>query len=138
MTKKGYYEYDPEVYPRRLYIMIGATEEDVRKCFDDVGEPDSDGKDDIAATTIPEVISKANGKYGNLIVFRSKRDMDIGKVSHEAFHVLGSIMDVMPLKREPYGTNEHLSYLLQWIVRCIDNARQGIGNFTEIRDIKEE
>lgn len=34
MKKKGYYEYDPEIYPYRLCVSIGMDEEDVNKCFE--------------------------------------------------------------------------------------------------------
>lgn len=136
MMKKGYYEYNPVVYPRQLYVMIGATKEDVEKCFDDTGDWSQDG-DGVLATTIPEVQSKADGRHGNLVVFKSKSNMDAGTMAHEAFHVLSAMMDLLPLHCEPYGTNEHLAYLLQWIVDCTNKARLGVGDFVEIKD-KEE
>lgn len=34
MKKKGYYEYDPEIYPYLLCVSIGMDEEDVNKCFE--------------------------------------------------------------------------------------------------------
>lgn len=117
--------------------MIGATKDDVRKCFENFDESGFDCSDDVTATTFPEVVCRINGKYGNLVVFRSKNDMRMGTIAHESFHVLSRMMDVMPLVREPNGTNEHLAYLMQWIASCINKARLGIGDFVEIKD-KEE
>ena len=34
MKKKGYYEYDPVIYPRRLCVAIGMNQEDANKCFE--------------------------------------------------------------------------------------------------------
>lgn len=31
--KKGYYEYDPVIYPRKLCVAIGMSKEDANKCF---------------------------------------------------------------------------------------------------------
>ena len=32
--KKGYYEYDPVIYPRLLCVAIGMSQEDANKCFE--------------------------------------------------------------------------------------------------------
>lgn len=133
MKKKGYYEYNPVVYPRQLYVMIGATKEDIEKCFDNTGDWSQGDNDDVWATTIPEVTCKADGIHGELVVFKSKSKMNAGTMAHEAFHVLSVMMDLLPLRCEPYGTNEHLAYLLQWIVDCTNKARLGIGNFIELK-----
>ena len=34
MKKKGYYEYDPVIYPRLLCVAIGMSQEDANKCFE--------------------------------------------------------------------------------------------------------
>ena len=34
MKKKGYYEYDPVIYPRMLCVAIGLNQEDANKCFE--------------------------------------------------------------------------------------------------------
>ena len=34
MKKKGYYEYDPVIYPRMLCVAIGFNQEDANKCFE--------------------------------------------------------------------------------------------------------
>lgn len=34
MKKKGYYEYDPVIYPRMLCVAIGMNQEDANKCFE--------------------------------------------------------------------------------------------------------
>lgn len=132
--KKGYYEYDPVIYPRKLWVMPQATEAEIRMCFTehDGEEIEWDDKE-CFATTFPEVCAKADGKYGVLVAFKGKASMTMGNICHEASHVLDDFIDVLPLAREPRGHNEHLSYLLQWIGDCMNRARLGKGEFVEIK-----
>ena len=46
-------------------------------------------------------------------------------MAHEAAHVLDSFMDVLGLERGENASNEHLSYLLGWIVKCMDEVKKG-------------
>ena len=39
--------------------------------------------------------------------------------------VMESFMDVLGIERAERGTNEHLSYLLGWIVKCMDEVKKG-------------
>lgn len=59
------------------------------------------------------------------MVFRSKGDMTPGTMAHEAVHVMDSYMDVLGIERAEKGTNEHLSYLLGLIVKCMDEVKKG-------------
>ena len=132
--KKGYYEYDPVIYPRKLWVMPQATEAEIRMCFTEHdGEEIEWDEKECFATTFPEVCAKADGKYGVLVVFKGKASMTMGNICHEASHVLDCFIDVLPLAREPRGHNEHLSYLLQWIGDCMNRARLGKGEFVEIK-----
>lgn len=45
--------------------------------------------------------------------------------------------DACDLERVYNCRNEHQAYLMGWICDCINKARLGIGNFIEIKDIKE-
>ena len=64
MKKKGYYEYDPVIYPRRLCVAIGINQEDANKCFEgrkgEVLKVDFSNSD---AMTYDEVMEKANKKF---------------------------------------------------------------------------
>lgn len=137
--KKGYYEYDPVIYPRKLWVMPQATEAEIRMCFTehDGEEIEWDDKG-CFATTFPEVCSKAGGTYGVLVAFKGKTSMTMGNICHEASHVLDDFIDVLPLSREPRGHNEHLSYLLRWIGDCMNRARLGKGEFVEIKIEKDK
>ena len=122
---KGYCVFSNGIYPRRLYVAVGLSEADVNRMF--ISERgmltlDWEGSD---AATFDEIKERATLYYGSLVVFRSKGEMTPGTMAHEAVHVLESYMDVLGLERTGRGTNEHLSYLLGWIVKCMDEVKKG-------------
>ena len=122
MKKKGYYEYIPQIYPRRLWVMYNTSEEEIDKCFTDMkGKP-------LVHNDEP----MNEGNYGGMVYDECMRN-----ISHEAFHVLSSINDACDLERVYNCRNEHQAYLMGWICDCINKARLGIGDFVEIKD-KEE
>ena len=113
------------IYPRRLYVAGGLSEDDVNRMF--ISERgrltlDWEGSD---AATFDEVRDCDTLTYGSLVVFRSKGEMTPGTMAHEAVHVMESYMGVLGIERAKDGTNQHLSYLLGWIVKCMDEVRRG-------------
>ena len=122
---KGYCAFSNGIYPRRLYVAVGLSEDDVNRMF--ISERgmltlDWEGSD---AATFDEIRDRDTLTYGSLVVFRSKGDMTPGIMAHEAVHVMESYMDVLGIERAERGTNEHLSYLLGWIVKCMDEVKKG-------------
>ena len=122
---KGYCVFSNGIYPRRLYVAVGLSEDDVNRMF--ISERgmltlDWEGSD---AATFDEIRDRDTLTYGSLVVFRSKGEMTPGTMAHEAVHVLDSFMDVLGLERGENASNEHLSYLLGWIVACMDEVKKG-------------
>ena len=122
---KGYCVFSNGIYPRRLYVAVGLSEDDVNRMFISgrgMLTLDWEGSD---AATFDEIKERATLYYGSLVVFRSKGEMAPGTMAHEAVHVMESYMDVLGIERTERGTNEHLSYLLGWIVKCMDEVKKG-------------
>ena len=122
---KGYCVFSNGIYPRRLYVAVGLSEDDANEMF--VSERgrlslDWDGAD---AATFTEIKDRDTLVYGSLVIFRSRGEMTPGTMAHEAVHVMESYMDVLGIERAERGTNEHLSYLLGWIVGCMDAVKRG-------------
>ena len=134
MKKKGYYEYDPVIYPRMLCVAIGMNQEDANKCFEgrngEVLKVDFSNYD---AITYDSVREKANKKFCSFINFYSKASMMMGTCYHEASHVCEAIENDIGME---HG-GEPSAYLIGWIASCINKARLGIGDFVELKD-KEE
>lgn len=122
---RGYCVFSNGIYPRRLYVAVGLSEDDVNRMF--ISERgmltlDWEGSD---AATFDEIRDRDTLTYGSLVVFRSRGEMAPGTMAHEAVHVMESYMDVLGIERAERGTNEHLSYLLGWIVKCMDEVKKG-------------
>lgn len=87
MKKKGYYEYDPVIYPRLLCVAIGMSQEDANKCFEgrdgEVLKVDFSNSDAITYDTVRE---KENKRLCSFINFASKDSMKMGVCCHEASH----------------------------------------------------
>ena len=128
MKKKGYYEYDPVIYPRKVWVHIGTNfKELASEIFE--GELIFDDKTCNGAV-FEEFIRKSDGKYGILATFPSSKEMTMKFCSHEASHICDDIEKAIGME---HG-GEASAYLLGWIADCINKARLGIGDFVELKD----
>lgn len=135
---KGYCRFHNGIYPRRLYVAVGVDEDAINGWFrSERGRLslDWDGSD---AATYDEVKEASTGVYGSLAVFRSKQEMTAKVMAHEAVHVIESFMDVLRIERSEDGTNEHLAYLMGWIVGCMDEVRSGKADIVKTDKIKRK
>lgn len=135
MKRYGYYEYDPGLYPRMLWVAIGLKPENLEGVFkDEKGKPLRFDFAQADAVTYAEVRKCSDNKIGELVVFDNLATARlVGVVSHEASHVCDAIEEAIGME---HG-GEASAYLIEWIASCINNARLGIGDFVEIKD-KEE
>ena len=131
MKKKGYYEYDPVIYPRKVWVHIGTNfKELASEIFE--GELIFDDKTYDGAV-FEDVIRKSDDEYGILATFPSSKKMTMAVCSHEASHICDAIEKDIGMEH----SGEASAYLLGWIASCINKARLGIGDFVELKD-KEE
>ena len=122
---KGYYPFRNGIYPRLLFVAVDLSEDDANGMFSSERGRLSLDWDGVAAATFAEIRERATLDYGSLVVFRTKNEMTPCNMAHEAAHVLDSFMDVLGLERGKNASNEHLSYLLGWIVKCMDEVKKG-------------
>lgn len=131
MKKRGYYVYDPVIYPRLLCVAIGLNEEDTNACFEDcVGNPfeiDFNGTD---ALCISGIRIKSDNRKCVLVNFVNKKSMTMSVCCHEASHACDDIEEEIGMK---HG-DEASAYLIGWIASCINKARLGKGDFVEIKE----
>ena len=135
MIKKkilGYFEYDPVIYPRKLWVHIGYDLKELApKAFYNVV---IDENKDYRGVEYGEVVRKSDDKYGILVSFPKRKDMTMDICVHEASHVCDDLEKATGLE---HG-GESSAYLMGWIASCINNARLGIGDFVEVKDIKDK
>lgn len=130
--KKGYYEYDPVIYPRKLWVHIGDDFKELApKAFCNIVV---DENKDYYGVEYGEVIRKSDDKYGILVSFQKRKDMTMDICVHEASHVCDDLEKATGLE---HG-GESSAYLIGWIASCINKALLGIGDFVEVKDIKDK
>lgn len=133
MQKVGFYEYDPVIYPRLLWVHIGEDlQEVVKLCFDSelvFGDPKK-----YCGVTYRDVIRKGDGKIGILVSFPKRKFMTMENICHESMHVVDDIELTCGIR---HG-DEPSAYIMGWVASCINKARLGQGNFIEIIKVKEK
>jgi len=118
------YEFDPQLYPRKLWVCIGVNEEFINDkfCYNKSDKKltfeDEDGWD---ALTFEEVVRKDTNLVGELVIFLSKGDMTFGTIIHECSHVVDAIEKAIGMK---HG-DEPSAYLLSWVGVKINDVRLG-------------
>ena len=89
MIKKkilGYFEYDPVIYPRKLWVHIGDDFKELApKAFCNIV---IDENKDYSGVEYGEVIRKSDDKYGILVSFPNRKYMTMDVCAHEASHRL--------------------------------------------------
>ena len=117
-------KYNPEIYPRLLYVAKNCTEESINKEFsyrDD--SPIVLGRGEYLAMTHP-VIHKKTNKLCVLVTLdmqEIKKEPAIKKVgicAHEADHVKHMFAEDIDLHID-YKSQEASAYLVQWATECI-------------------
>lgn len=116
MSKTTIHEFDPLIYPRKLWIAISTENE--FEGFDSLSE-----MDDTFFAVTENAHNNVTDKGGIFIRFESRKAMTTDIIAHEAFHAaceifryVGGIPDL--------SNQEPLAYLVGWIAKCIDIVKQ--------------
>lgn len=119
----GYYEYDPVIYPRKLWVYTGDRLSEVCDFFENL-VPEKE----YIGLTYEETARKQDNEIGILVAFNSIIKMSIDNIAHEASHVV----DFMEAALGIDHGGESSAYLLGWVTKCIDMAKSGEGKYIKI------
>ena len=116
-------EFDPQIYPRKVWVAKGGDVKSVRGQFCRVNG------DEIAFEGnyegfVDSVSLKSDGKLGELIWFPYASAMPISHISHEATHAAMDIFGDIGIVPD-VNNQEPLAYLVGWISDCIYNVKRG-------------
>ena len=114
------YQFDPQIYPRNLWVSVGASVEELQEKFgkEDIKE---DLDDSYYAETYP-VQQKETLLGGVLIRFQDLKAMTPENMAHEATHAALEIFDCCDCRID-VENQEPFAYLVGWIVKCIEEVR---------------
>lgn len=104
------YEFNPQIYPRRLWISV--TKGNKFKDFEDLPEFGEDVNADVN-----HVKNKRKNLGGLFIRFASVEDINEENITHESVHVALGILEYIG-EEVSLKNQEYLSYLAGWVARC--------------------
>lgn len=112
-------EFKTEIYPRRLWV--ATSWEEVKDKFTTYGEYEFKKSEDAYATTYPQILRKATGKYGILIVFYDCDKLGGSKIvehiAHESLHAVNAIFNELGVEYS-MTHDEHAAYMVGWVAKC--------------------
>ena len=130
--KSVIYEFDPVIYPTRLWVSKKPDAKDVEALFypfdsngnvvDSYGDT-FDNPDSFANTII--VGNKKSRWRGCLVSIFRPGGCGAGVCSHEAFHFMTFLCENLGISMGGFDDSEHLAYLEQWATNCIYSVLRG-------------
>lgn len=130
------HEFNPEVYPFRLWVGVNVQAQEIKDKFFawnvgddtvcDITDLDLSGNT-IAATTYP-VCCKEDNWIGAFVHIRRKDKCSVGVIAHEASHVCDLLSDRLGLVGEVdnlFSHGEARAYFIEWIANRINEVKTG-------------
>lgn len=132
-SKTKVYEFDPVIYPTRLWVCKKPNTEDVAELFYPFN---NDGE---MVDSFGDVLEYNSGKYANTLIVGNKMSMmrgclvsifqpggcGAGVCSHEGLHYIAYLSEQFDIPLGGFDTSEPLAYLEQWATNCIDSVLRG-------------
>lgn len=128
-------EFDPVLYPSRLWVGIDTPFEQVIgkfSFFDTEGclAEDDDAKREYeshynAYASTFHVADRESGWKGCLVVIWRRKDCGVGVCAHEASHYTDFIDESFGIGGHTFNDGEARAYLIQWAANCIYEVLRG-------------
>lgn len=136
MGKVKIYEFDPVIYPTRLWVAIRPTFEDVKDVF---GFLDEDGNEvnvedefkhkDTSIAQTYSVYDRESGWKGCFVTIWKKNEVRCGIITHESMHCVDWLDDALgglgSVEGRAFMTGEPRSYYGQWVANNIEDVLKG-------------
>ncbi len=121
MNNPKIYNFDPVIYPYKLWVIITNDIKNVQKYFLNYNKEEIDGDLlNCKGCSIDVVLKEDRNIRGVLITFESKKEMTPGLMAHESYHAAISIWEYI---EETNPSEEAFAYLLKWIVECCNKVK---------------
>lgn len=119
MEKQKIYEFDPQIYPRKLWVTVGVPFEELKDEFEDIDKTPEcvDASVDYTRKLKPEVMGGVLVRYLNTDAMTTKI------ITHESAHIAVGIFDYIGAPID-VKHQEPFAYLCGWIAKCIEEVKQ--------------
>ena len=116
------HEYDPIIYPRKVWITYDATLEELNQEFPNgyIGGDKFVEEKSSFGSTYKTGDKENNG--GVLIRFEGKEAMTSWNMAHEAVHAAACICDYIGIAAD-WDNDEAYAYLVSFIVKCCEETK---------------
>jgi hypothetical protein len=116
------HQFNPEIYPYRIWVAITTDEEALKEYFNDYKNEELRVGDRIyiSKAITCEVVKRETLDKGVLISFRNRKFMDASTITHESVHAssfLWVMMGEVEIGEEANG------YLSGWIAGCCETVK---------------
>lgn len=127
------FEFDPVIYPTRLWVVISPEYDKVEEAFyflDEDEEVVDDARREFnrhlnaVASTFP-VAHKEDGWKGCLVAIWRRKECGAGICAHEASHVVDWLDEQFGIGGHSFMEGEARAYLIQWVANSIDKVLRG-------------
>ena len=127
-NKSAVYEFDPVVYPFKIWVVVGKNPEIITEEFKEYkGTEILNIATDVSRLRAFSmmVCKKCPEYFGAVIFFRSKTHMTYELVAHESSHAAKYLFEHVGADMKEH---EPFEYVIGWIAGCIEGVKKGKGN----------
>lgn len=118
-------EFDPVIYPIKIWVCIGYDIEELRKQFMSNDYTELQEVENFNAFTQP-VKRRKDNRLGIMIVFENFYAMSVKNIAHESAHAAKMIFEHIGADVRPH---EPFEYLLGWIAGCCEEVINDISMY---------
>lgn len=124
MDKVTIHEFDPVIYPRKLWVIFTNDAKILTNNFDTKYK--LDGFMDKSEAFVFPCSHKESGKLGVCVVFMKHEYATIKNIAHESVHIASQIFSDCNMNMGfEDGQDEHFAYLVGWAADCIYKVKRG-------------
>ena len=131
-NKAQIHEFNPQVYPFRLWIGIKIPFDEATKFYNLVDENEVEEFNEnqyyshsrTRCTCMP-VVRKEDNRIGILCSIWDVKGMTIGDVTHESLHITDFLCEYLGIKSHSFDDGEPRAYFAGWVANCIDQVKRG-------------
>lgn len=126
----GIFEFDPVIYPVRIWVGINPSFNDISSKFYGL---DSEMEklhvteemcthDRFVVARTFTVADKEKGWFGLLIGIYKPKNCKVDNICHESAHCADFICEQLGITNGDFDNGEAYAYLIGWIAKCIDSV----------------